>query len=173
MERQRSFSFKPTRLLLFTFTIFSSIFFLSTFTIWLTKSTTTPSLHHQQSLLHFNTSTNNNNNKSVAAINLQPLTVHSLTQNFTVTKIQTLIDNRLSRSQKSFSESKSEDIEQEHEHHVDDDVSTSSVNFTAMYGNGTKVEENGLVGKSDKVLIFKEIEVKKKIVKECDLRKGY
>jgi hypothetical protein len=27
--------------------------------------------------------------------------------------------------------------------------------------------------KSDKVLIFKEIEVKKKIVKECDLRKGY
>jgi hypothetical protein len=43
-----------------------------------------------------------------------------------------------------------------------------------MYGNGTKVEENGLLDKSDKVLIFKEIEVKKKkIVKECDLRKGY
>lgn len=42
-----------------------------------------------------------------------------------------------------------------------------------MYGNGTKVEENGLVDKGDKVLIFKEIEVKKKIVKECDLRKGY
>jgi hypothetical protein len=41
-----------------------------------------------------------------------------------------------------------------------------------MYGNGTKVEENGLVDKGDKVLIFKEIEVKK-IVKECDLRKGY
>ncbi|XP_045796880.1 protein trichome birefringence-like 6 [Trifolium pratense] len=172
MERQKSFSFKPTRLLLFTFTIFSSIFFLSTFTIWLTKSTTTPSLHHQQTLLNFNTSTNNNNNS--VELNLQPLTVLSLTQNFSVTKIQTLIDNRLSRSQKSFSESKSEDIEIEENHVVD--TSISSVNFTAMHGNnGTKVEASGLVGKSDKVLIFKEIEVKKKkkIVKECDLRKGY
>ncbi|PNX95954.1 protein YLS7-like [Trifolium pratense] len=172
MERQKSFSFKPTRLLLFTFTIFSSIFFLSTFTIWLTKSTTTPSLHHQQTLLNFNTSTNNNNNS--VELNLQPLTVLSLTQNFSVTKIQTLIDNRLSRSQKSFSESKSEDIEIEENHVVD--TSISSVNFTAMHGNnGTKVEASGLVDKSDKVLIFKEIEVKKKkkIVKECDLRKGY
>ncbi|WJX12600.1 Protein trichome birefringence-like 6 [Trifolium repens] len=34
-----------------------------------------------------------------------------------------------------------------------------------MYGNGTKVEENGLVDKGDKVLIFKEIEMKVLIVR--------
>ncbi|KAM1150955.1 hypothetical protein ACFX13_032142 [Malus domestica] len=39
MERQRSFSFKPTRFLVFSFTISSSLIFLTFFTIWLTKST--------------------------------------------------------------------------------------------------------------------------------------
>lgn len=38
MERLRSFSFKPTRRLVFSFTIFSSIIFLSSFTIWVIKS---------------------------------------------------------------------------------------------------------------------------------------
>lgn len=156
MERQRSFSFKPTRILLFTFTIFSSILFLSTFTIWLTKSTTIPSpLHHHQILLHFNTSS--------------PLTVHSLTtftkNNLTLTKTPTLIDNRLSRSQKSFTGSKSEAIE----HHR---VVASNANFSSMHGNGTKVKEVGLVGKSQ-VSVFMKIEQKEKIVKGCDLTKGY
>lgn len=147
MERQRSFSFKPTRLLLFTFTLFSSIFFLSSFTIWLTKSTTTPS-------------------PNTVSVNLQPLTVHSLTtHNFTLQKIPSLIDNRLSRSQNNVSGSKSEAIENNHV------VAASSVNSTVMHGNRTKVEVSGLVSKS-KVLIFKKVEVKK-IVKECDLTKGY
>ncbi|XP_058740457.1 protein trichome birefringence-like 6 [Vicia villosa] len=137
MERQPSFSFKPTRLLLFSFTLFSSIFFLSFFTLFLTKSTTTtPSPPY------------------TLVANLQPLTLHSFTQNnFTRANVSTLIDNRLSRS---VNRSKSEA-------------------FGEMRGNGTMVGVVGLVGKS-KVSIFEEVEVKKKkkkMVEGCDLSKGY
>ncbi|KAL6177049.1 hypothetical protein ACLB2K_053681 [Fragaria x ananassa] len=38
MERQRSFSLKPTRFLVFSFTIFSSFIFLTFFTTWLIKA---------------------------------------------------------------------------------------------------------------------------------------
>ncbi|CAL5194530.1 unnamed protein product [Lathyrus oleraceus] len=144
MERQRSFSFKPTRLLLFTFTLFSSIFFLSFFTISLTKSTTTaPS-------------------PITLVPILQPGTLHSFTQNnFTRANISTLIDNRLSRS---VNRSKSEAVR--------DRSVASSVEFGEMRDNGTMVEVVGLVGKS-KVSIFETVEVKKKVVKGCDLSKGY
>ncbi|KAK7284578.1 hypothetical protein RJT34_19326 [Clitoria ternatea] len=174
MERQRSFSFKPTRLLVFSFTIFSSILFLSTFTIWL-KNSTTSSIHHRTHL-HFNTSSVRGDTLSVA---LPPSTLHSLaafTKNFTlsgVKKIPTLVDNRLVRSQRSFSGSKSEAVRNH--------VVASTANFSAMQEHGTslgkgfsdeknKVVAAGLVGKT-KVPFFKKIE--QKMVEGCDLTKGY
>ncbi|XP_057966695.1 protein trichome birefringence-like 6 [Malania oleifera] len=51
MERQRSFSFKPTRFLVFSFTISSSLTFISFFSIWVIKST--PLISHDTHL-HFN-----------------------------------------------------------------------------------------------------------------------
>ncbi|TKY61706.1 trichome birefringence 6 [Spatholobus suberectus] len=172
MERQRSFSFKPTRLLVFSFTIFSSILFLSTFAIWLTNST--PSIH-QQTHLKFNTSSSVGDSFRVA---LPPLAVQSLTsftKNFTVggVKIPTLIDNRLARTQNSLSGSKSEPVR----HHG----GASNVNFTAMQEHGTspergpsserkKIVAGGLVGKTQ-VPILKRIEQKR--VKGCDLTQGY
>lgn len=175
MERQRSFSFKPTRLLVFSFTIFSSILFLSTFTTWLTNYT--PSIH-QQIHLYFNTSTSSSSvgDGESDSVALPPLTVHSLTKNLTVNvvKVPTLIDNRLARTQKSLSGSKSEPVR----HHV----GASNVNFTSMEEYGTspervpskeekKVVAGDLVGKTQ-VPILKKIEQKKR-VEGCDLTKGY
>ncbi|KAG5055924.1 hypothetical protein JHK85_008434 [Glycine max] len=165
MERQRSFSFKPTRLLVFSFTIFSSILFLSTFTTWLTNYT--PSIH-QQIHLYFNTSTSSSVGDGESdSVALPPLTVHSLTKNLTVNvvKVPTLIDNRLARTQKSLSGSKSEPVR----HHV----GASNVNFTSMEEYGTspervpskeekKVVAGDLVGKTQ-VPILKKIEQKKRV----------
>jgi hypothetical protein len=49
MEKQRSFSLKPTRLLVFSFTIISSVVFFTFFTIWVIKSTplVRPNTHFQ------------------------------------------------------------------------------------------------------------------------------
>lgn len=68
MERQRSFSFRPTRLLVFSFTICSSVFFLTFFTIWVIKST--PLLRQET---HFQL------NESSLSLGLQSITVQSLT----------------------------------------------------------------------------------------------
>uniref|UniRef100_A0A5B7BBU8 Uncharacterized protein n=1 Tax=Davidia involucrata TaxID=16924 RepID=A0A5B7BBU8_DAVIN len=51
MERQRSFSFKPTRFLVFSFTISSSVIFLIFFSVWVISST--PSVH-QETHVQFN-----------------------------------------------------------------------------------------------------------------------
>ncbi|KDP28262.1 hypothetical protein JCGZ_14033 [Jatropha curcas] len=53
MERQRSFSFKSTRFLVFSFTLSSSIIFLTIFTVWLFKSS--PSIL-QEAQFEFNRS---------------------------------------------------------------------------------------------------------------------
>ncbi|KAL3604432.1 hypothetical protein D5086_005291 [Populus alba] len=63
MDRQRSFSFKSTRSLVFSFTI-SSLFFLIFFTIWLSKST--PSILQE---------TNFELNKTSLVASLKPLSV--------------------------------------------------------------------------------------------------
>ncbi|KAM5575963.1 protein trichome birefringence-like 6 [Rosa sericea] len=68
MERQRSFSPKPTRFLVFSFTIFSSFIFITFFTTWLIKAT--PSVP-QQVHLQFN--------KSSFVLGFRPITVQSLT----------------------------------------------------------------------------------------------
>ncbi|KAL2345479.1 hypothetical protein Fmac_006764 [Flemingia macrophylla] len=165
MERHRSFSLKPSRLLLFSFTVFSSFLFLSTFTIWLTNST--PSTH-QQVHLHFNTS---------SSVGPPPLTVPPLTtftKNFTVSgvKVPTLFENRLART---LSRSKSEPVR----HRVG--VGASNVNFTAMQEHGTspergpsnegkKVVAGGLVGETQVPILTK---IGQKRVKGCDLTKGY
>lgn len=184
MERQRSFSLKPTRLLVFSFTIFSSTLFLSTFTIWLIKYTPSPpnSLHNQ-TLLHFNTSSPSPENATANVhVGLQPLNVQSLTaftKNFTV-KIPTLVDNRLTGPHNNFSGSKSEDLGPHF-----DVVSSSTVNSTTMQEeyNGTsseskvnneqkkKVVAAGYVGKTQ-VPILNKIE-QKTVIKECDLKNGY
>ncbi|CAI8615191.1 unnamed protein product [Vicia faba] len=88
MERQGSLCLKvkPTRVLLFSFTLFSSIFFLSFFTISLSNSS-----------------------PNTLSLNLQPisltesspntLSLHSFTHNnFTPANFSFLIDNRLSRT---------------------------------------------------------------------------
>lgn len=109
-----------------------------------------------------------------------PLTVQSLTgftKNFTVSgvKVPTLIDNRLARTQRSFSRSKSEPVR----HHVD--VGASYVNFTAMQERGNspergpgneekKVVAGGLVGETQVAILTK---IEQKRVKGCDLTKGY
>ncbi|KAK7396970.1 hypothetical protein VNO78_18134 [Psophocarpus tetragonolobus] len=171
MERQRSFSLKPTRLLVFSFTIFSSFLFLSTFTTWLTNYT--PSLH-QQIDLPFNTSTSASVGHS-DIVALPPLTVHSLTKNFTAhgVKVPTSISNRLARTQKSLSGSKSEPVRHR--------VGTSNVNFTALQEYGTsperapsseqkKIVAGGLVGKTQVPILNK---IEQKGVEGCDLTKGY
>ncbi|KAF6170963.1 hypothetical protein GIB67_014780 [Kingdonia uniflora] len=55
MEKQRSFSIKPTRLLVYSFTISSSILFITIFSFWVFQST---SSIPQQPLAHFNSSKN-------------------------------------------------------------------------------------------------------------------
>lgn len=106
---------------------------------------------------------------------IPPLTVHSLTKNFTASsvKVPTLIDNRLVRTQKSFSGSKSE--------HVRHHVGASSVNFTAMQGHAIsperepsnekkKVIAGSLVGNTQVAGLNK---IEQKRVEGCDLTKGY
>ncbi|KAJ0110504.1 hypothetical protein Patl1_00880 [Pistacia atlantica] len=68
MERQRSFSLKSTRFLVFSLTISSSLIFLTLFSIWVIKST--PSIH-QETHFHLNQ----------LALNLspKPLTLETLT----------------------------------------------------------------------------------------------
>nr|AFK44929.1 unknown [Lotus japonicus] len=175
MERQRSFSFKPTRLMLFSFTIFSSFLFLSTFTIWLSKSTS--SLHHHHTPLHFNSSSSSDGD--TVGDNFQSLT--GFTQNFTVTavRIPTLIDNRLARTQKSLSGFKSEASG----HHADaaTAAANATLNFTSMQDSGTspgerfseeqkKVEAASLFEKTQVPVLNK---AEKETVKGCDLANGY
>ncbi|EXB28585.1 hypothetical protein L484_009744 [Morus notabilis] len=73
MDRQRSFSFKPTRLLVFSFTISSSIIFIILFTIWVIKST--PSVP-QQTHFQFNTSS--------LTLGLKPLKTAQTTTGFSL-----------------------------------------------------------------------------------------
>ncbi|XP_028781861.1 protein trichome birefringence-like 6 [Neltuma alba] len=91
MERQRSFSFKPTRLLVFSFTICSSVVFLTTFAFWVKKFS--PSVH-QQTHVQFNRSLSGGD----GPLSLQNST--GFTRNFTVdgVKIPALIENRRGRS---------------------------------------------------------------------------
>ena len=90
MEKHRSFSFKPTRLLVFSFTISTSVIFFTFFTIWIIKAT--PSFRQE---IHFQY------NKSSLSLGLRPITVQSLSSvsgNFSVTgeKDSTLIDTHYS-----------------------------------------------------------------------------
>ncbi|KAK7822093.1 protein trichome birefringence-like 6 [Quercus suber] len=90
MEKQRSFSFKPTRLLVFSFTISTSVIFFTIFTIWVIKAT--PSFRQEIHLQY---------NKSSLSLGLRPITVQSLSSlsgNFSVTgeKDSTLIDSHYS-----------------------------------------------------------------------------
>jgi len=162
--------------------VFSSILFLSTFTNWLTNYT--PSIS-QQIHLHLNTSsssssstftTNTSSSSSVGdgdSVAFPPLFVHSVNKNFTVSgaKTSNLIDNRLARTRKSFSGSKSEPVQ----HHV----GASNVNFTAMREYGASPErvptsEQKKIVALDgntQVPFLKKIE--QKGVEECDLTKGY
>ncbi|KAK9161737.1 hypothetical protein Syun_008078 [Stephania yunnanensis] len=68
MERQRSFSFKPTRLLLFSFTISSSLLFFTFFSIWVFKAA--PSIPKETHVM-LNTSSLN--------LGLKPIKAHALT----------------------------------------------------------------------------------------------
>lgn len=67
MEKQRSFSLKPTRLLVFSFTITSSVVFFTFFTIWVIKST--PSVRQET---HFQF------NGSSLSLGLRSVTVQAL-----------------------------------------------------------------------------------------------
>ncbi|KAJ7973060.1 Protein trichome birefringence-like [Quillaja saponaria] len=91
MERQRSFSFKPTRFLVFSFTICSSFIFLTFFTIWIIKATP---LVRQPTHLQFN--------RSYPNLGPRPITVLTLTgfsRNFTKVDLKNpiLIAQDLSR----------------------------------------------------------------------------
>lgn len=85
MDRQRSFSFKPTRLLVFSFTISTSAILFTFFTIWVIKAT--PSFR-QEIHLQFN--------KSSFNFGLRPITVQTFSGNFSVTgeKDSILIDTQ-------------------------------------------------------------------------------
>ncbi|KAJ4727811.1 Protein trichome birefringence-like [Melia azedarach] len=83
MERQRSFSFKSTRFLLFSFTISSSIIFLTFFSFWIIKSTPSiiPETHLQLSKPPINA--------SEKSISIETLT--GFGRNFTVANAKSLI----------------------------------------------------------------------------------
>ncbi|KAK9136690.1 hypothetical protein Sjap_007284 [Stephania japonica] len=71
MERQRSFSFKPTRLLLFSFTISSSLLFFTFFSIWAFKAAPSiPRETHVIDVVILNTSSLN--------LGLKPMKAHAL-----------------------------------------------------------------------------------------------
>ncbi|KAF7804925.1 protein trichome birefringence-like 6 [Senna tora] len=195
MERQRSFSFKPTRLMVFSFTICSSIVFLSTFTIWVKKSS--PSVH--QTHIHFNTSL------SAGTIPFTVETLTGFTRNFTVdgVKIPALIENLNtwpynSSGADSYSGAKSE-VPAVREAKVDDDASgsdfvtvqehvvhefssggvrneqgniTSDLDRKTEVLDGYKKAQKIVAASSNKneVPIRKKIE--QKVVKDCDLTKG-
>ncbi|XP_054803013.1 protein trichome birefringence-like 6 isoform X2 [Prosopis cineraria] len=121
MERQRSFSFKPTRLLVFSFTICSFVVVLTAFTIWFKKFS--PSVH-QQAHVQFNISL------SAGDIPLAVQNSTGFTRNFTEdgVKIPALIENRQGWSDNisdadSYSGSNSS---------VPDEAHASGANFTAM-----------------------------------------
>ncbi|KAG2693331.1 hypothetical protein I3760_08G091000 [Carya illinoinensis] len=83
MEKQRSFSFKPTRLLVFTFTIPSSVIFFTFFTIWVIRGT--PSVPQE---IHFQF------NQSSLSLGFRSLTVQKLpapSENFSATREKSLI----------------------------------------------------------------------------------
>ncbi|GMY20345.1 GDSL esterase/lipase LTL1-like [Fagus crenata] len=82
---ERSFSFKPTRFLVFSFTISTSAIFFTFFTIWVIKAT--PSFR-QEIHLQFN--------KSSFNLGLRPITVQTFSENFSVTgeKDSILIDTQ-------------------------------------------------------------------------------
>ncbi|KAL6291718.1 hypothetical protein ACE6H2_009228 [Prunus campanulata] len=76
MERQRSFSFKPTRFIVFSFTISSSVIILTFFTMWIIKTTSSVP---QETRLQFNTSS--------LVLGFKPIAVQTLTgfsRNFSV-----------------------------------------------------------------------------------------
>jgi hypothetical protein len=86
MEKQRSFSLKSTRLLVFSFTIISSVVFFTFFTIWVIKSTP---LFRQETHFQFN--------ESSLRLGLRSVTVQTLSTfggNFSATgeKKSILID---------------------------------------------------------------------------------
>jgi hypothetical protein len=84
MEKQRSFSLKPTRLLVFSFTITSSVVFFTFFTIWVIKST--PSVR-QETLFRIN--------ESSLRLGLRSVTVQTLSTsggNFSATGEKKSID---------------------------------------------------------------------------------
>ncbi|EEF47264.1 conserved hypothetical protein [Ricinus communis] len=80
MERQRSFSFKPTRFLVFSFTLSSSIIFLTFFTAWLFKSS--PSILQE---------TNFELNRTSLLLGLKPISVQSLTANFSANSFKSSV----------------------------------------------------------------------------------
>ncbi|KAK0581665.1 hypothetical protein LWI29_016623 [Acer saccharum] len=85
MERQRSFSVKSTRFLVFSFTISFSLIFITFFSIWGVKSTPSISIYQQ---------THIQLNQSVFNLSLKPFTVPSLTdfsRNFSATEVKYLI----------------------------------------------------------------------------------
>ncbi|KAK2649669.1 hypothetical protein Ddye_017158 [Dipteronia dyeriana] len=85
MERQRSFSVKSTRFLVFSFTISFSLIFLTVFSIWVVKSTPSISIYQQ---------THIQLNQSVFNLTLKPFTVQSLTgfsRSFSATEVKYLI----------------------------------------------------------------------------------
>ncbi|KAL5863039.1 hypothetical protein ACOSQ3_000553 [Xanthoceras sorbifolium] len=85
MERQRSFSIKSTRFLVFSFTICFSLIFLAFFSVWVIKSTPSISIYQQ---------THIQLNQSVFNLTLEPITVQSLTgynRNFSATDVKYLI----------------------------------------------------------------------------------
>lgn len=88
MEKQRSFSIKTTRFLLFAFTISSSVIFIIFFSIWLLRAT--PSVHLET---HFTF------NRPTLSLGLKPLTVQTLTafsRNFSKSEA-VLIDTHFTR----------------------------------------------------------------------------
>lgn len=86
MERQRSFSFKPTRFLVFSFTISSSLIFLTFFSIWVFKFS--PSLH-QEANFQFNKPSLSLGPKSIS---IQSLTVFTTNYSAVGLKNSILID---------------------------------------------------------------------------------
>ncbi|KAI9099143.1 hypothetical protein K1719_024910 [Acacia pycnantha] len=191
MERQRSFSFKPTRLLVFSFTICSSVIFLTTFTFWVKKFS--PSVH-QQTQVQFNRSLIGDH----IALTILNSTVS--TRNFTVdgVKIPVLIENRHGWSGNfsdvdSYSGSNSSVPDYEgHEAHA------SVANFTATQdavvdeslsgvvrdeqGNiilgldekndGNRKEDFVTAALSKKIEVLTGRKIGQKTVKDCDLIKG-
>ncbi|KAF8401330.1 hypothetical protein HHK36_012264 [Tetracentron sinense] len=167
MERQRSFSFKSTRLLVFFFTIFSSVLFFSFFSIWVFKDTRSIP---QEVHLQFNTPS--------LSLALKPINVQALTgfsRNFSVSGLKNSIsiDTHFKKSDNSSRSAEIPVLERvqrkENEFEVSEERNKRVAEKTGIL---TSIHYSKSGNSSDKIAVSGGERIGEKRKGTCDVSKG-